>query len=482
MAGLRGRTEPRLFTPPLRPLNEHTSKGFQAIRFAREVLGMVLMPWQEWLLIHLLELNPDGSFRFRTAIVLVARQNGKSTIAQVVTLWRMYVDGAGLVIGTAQSLDVAEDVWQGTVELAESVPELAAEIDAIDRTNGKKALRLAGGRRYKVAAASRRGGRGLSGDLVLLDELREHSNWLAWGAVTKTTMARPRAQVLCLSNAGDATSVVLADLRARALADIEAGGLGSLGLFEWSAPDGCDLFDPNGWCMANPSLGFTITEQALRDAANTDPEAVFRTECLCQWVSTMAPTVFDMGKWARLVDTGPASGLLKVPRVGFGVDVTLDREQTAIYVAGTAQSGRWGLELVELASGADWAPGRLRELVGRHGGAAVGFCTAGAVKSIAKPLAALGDVCEVEAMGATEFAGACGAIFDAVRAGQVSHRGDKRMDDALRAARRHWAANAWTWERVGVEVDAAPIVAATAALFVHRLHGNTAPAGAPNVW
>ena len=43
----------------------------------------MLHPWQRWLLIHALELNPDRTFRFRTVIVEVARQNGKTTILLV---------------------------------------------------------------------------------------------------------------------------------------------------------------------------------------------------------------------------------------------------------------------------------------------------------------------------------------------------------------------------------------------------------------
>src|SRR5690606_13558320 len=132
------------------------------------------------------------------------------------------------------------------------------------------------------------------GDLILLDELREHQSWDAWGAITKTTMARPAAQIWALSNAGDATSVVLRYLRKRAhevlgdpdginakddpssllptdeeledladLADADGPDLtaadfededdeDTLGLFEWSAPPGCDVMDRNGWAMANP--------------------------------------------------------------------------------------------------------------------------------------------------------------------------------------------------------------------------------------
>ena len=58
-------------------------------------------------------------------VLLVARQNGKSTFMQALALWCMYVEGAPLVIGTAQNLDIAEEQWTGAVEIAQGVPELS---------------------------------------------------------------------------------------------------------------------------------------------------------------------------------------------------------------------------------------------------------------------------------------------------------------------------------------------------------------------
>lgn len=185
-----GSETPRIFTPPLRELTPETSLGFSVIAFADDILEIVLLPWQKWLLVHMLELLPDGSLRFGIVVVLVARQNGKSTLSQVLALWFMMVQGWPLVLGTAQDLDVAEEVWQGAVDMLEDDPGLAPLIHAVVKTNGKKALVLkpgpvSGRTRYKVKAANRRAGRGLSGNLILLDELREHQNWLAWGAITK---------------------------------------------------------------------------------------------------------------------------------------------------------------------------------------------------------------------------------------------------------------------------------------------------------
>ena len=41
-----GSTEPRICTPPLRPLTPETSLGFEVVEFADEVLGVELLPWQ----------------------------------------------------------------------------------------------------------------------------------------------------------------------------------------------------------------------------------------------------------------------------------------------------------------------------------------------------------------------------------------------------------------------------------------------------
>ena len=88
-----GRTEPRLWTKPLRELTPETSLGYEVIDFARQILHIELYPWQQWLLIHALELLEDGiTYRYRRIIVLVGRQNGKTLVASVLAAWWLHVD------------------------------------------------------------------------------------------------------------------------------------------------------------------------------------------------------------------------------------------------------------------------------------------------------------------------------------------------------------------------------------------------------
>src|SRR5690606_19899306 len=98
-----GVTQPRIATAPLvtgKPgpcgcgcaLTPRTSYGFDVDDFARDVLRMELDPWQRHLVIHAGELLPDGRTpRFRTVLSMVSRQNGKTTLLVVLTLYWLYV-------------------------------------------------------------------------------------------------------------------------------------------------------------------------------------------------------------------------------------------------------------------------------------------------------------------------------------------------------------------------------------------------------
>ena len=467
MIGAIGCETPRLFTEPLRTLTPATSRGYEAIQFASEVLGIDLMPWQRWLLIHALELRDDGhTYRFRTLLVLVARQNGKTTLMLVLALWRLYLDHARLVIGTAQNLDVAEEAWGAAVEMAEGVPELQAEIASVDKTNGHKALRLVTGERYKVASACRRGGRGLSGDLVLLDELREHRNWEAWAAVSKTTQAREKPQIWCLSNAGDDSSVVLNHLRDKAMSN--PGG--SLGLFEWSAVDGCELNDPAARAQANPALGHTIPEHALMESLETDPEPVYRTEVLCQRVGSLQTAIFPLWSTRAEPNTVAPDGA----RFALAVDTNWDRSMSYIAAAIELPDGRILGQLVASGAGTGWVPKWFADRIARKP-AAIALVASGApVSSVHDDLLAALPESErkrVRALNGTELAQAAGHLFDRVAEGGLVHHGQHDLDSAIDGAvSRPMAGGAWALDRV--KSECAPAVALSEAVWAL----NTAPA------
>ena len=497
-----GCTEARVRTPPLRELTPETSMGYSVVEFAHSVLERPLLPWQQSLLIRALELTADGRrFRFRTVVLLVGRQNGKSTVAQVLTLWALYVLEVRRVIGTAQDLDIAEQLWAGCIEMAEGVPVLAEMIKQVVRVNGKKALILSNGGSYKTKAANRKAGRGLSGDLVLLDELREHTSWDSWGAVTKTTMARSNAQVWCLSNAGDDASVVLMSLRKKGhqgvgdpdginrddglggggLVDGEAAGEDSLGLFEWSAAPGRAVRDVDGWREANPSLGFTVAESSLSSAAGTDQEPVFRTECLCQWVTGMVEGPFPAGAWEACAD--PVGVIPDDAALSWAVDVSWDRGSAYVAVCGIREDGRPQVEVATGRAGPDWlewVPEWFAGFVDEDHPARV------VVQAKACPAAALisplGEVrgLEVVAWQGGDVGIGCGMVYDRVAAADpeaasalpaLAHRGQEVLDLAARTGAQHVYGDGWYWDRRLSPHNVSPLVAATEALWDQLVNG-----------
>lgn len=453
----------------------------------------------------------DPLFRFRRTIILVARQNGKSTLSQVLALFFMYVLGTRMILGTAQDLDTAEEVWQGAVDLATEEgedgeplrPDLYHDVGKIALRNGKRSFELVSGARYRVKAANRKAGRGLSAELTMLDELREHLTWDAWAAITKTTNARPQALIVGLSNAGDAASVVLAYLRKaahRALGDpdgicddeepeipvelleddefdeddlLEDADWDTLGIFEWSAAPGCSKHDRDGWAQANPSLGYTISERTIAGDAKSDPEWVFRTEVLCQWPDGAIHGPFEAGSWEAGKD--PESRRAEGARVVAAVGLSWDRSRAYIGIASTRDDGLPHVEIVAERAGTDWIlPWFLDDTKPHRAQWKVTGQTNGAPESSVMQALKDAGLSVVDWAGA-DLAKACGAFFDAVVnrdadesewEPQVFHRPQKKLDLAAGAAVTKPLGEGWVFDGARSPVDIAPLRVAVGAVWL----------------
>lgn len=366
---MTGKTEPRLWTRPLAELTETNTLGFACIEYATTVLRKMLYPWQEWALIHSLEIVGDletgWHFRYRVVLFLISRQNGKTVLSEVLASFFLNVLMVQNIFGTSLSLEKAEEVWEAVIRDQEDYPELSGDITRISRTNGKKRLELSGGRRYKVGAPSRRAGRGDSNDLVMLDEIREHRDWETWSAAAASTNAKPNGLIVCFSNAGDPDSIVLRQLRAQALGQKTNFGGGeidatTLALFEWSAKEGAAMDDEEELAQANPAMGYgLLTLRALLANRETFPEAKFRSECMCQQVETILPPPFPDGAWAESIDR--ESFIAADAPVFYGIDLSQDRRWTAIGACGQREDGNWHIEVVARRIGTEWALDWFRE-------------------------------------------------------------------------------------------------------------------------
>ncbi|MGO1553288.1 MAG: hypothetical protein ACTHXG_14475 [Micrococcaceae bacterium] len=472
---LYGVTEPRIFTPPLRKLIRKTTHGFEAIEFAENVLGWTLHPWQKWFLTHALELMPDGAPRFKTILLMVARQNGKTTIVQILTLWKMYVQGATLTLGTAQKEDSAKEIWREALTIVQDNPLLDAELGRVSTTNGSIQFSLNTGERYKVGAANRKGGRGLSIDgFAVIDELREQTSWDAWGALSKTTAAKRTGQVIAMSNAGDEGSVVLRTLRKNNIEAIESGTAKRVGHFEYSAPEECDMWDRDAWAMANPSVGYgEMTEETIEASAESDPEDVFRIEVLCQWWARTNASVFPPESWEARLDIH--SEISAESPLIMSVTAWQDPESqrgsnghASIAVAGVRPDGDDHVEVIAARDGLDWAFDKTVELyVGNDADGLVvqskGSIPSGWIDGFRQ------KGLNVIELAGTEIANAHVGFFNAIKAddekapSRVWHIGQENLTFAAAEAQIKPLGGMWVFDMKNPVADVDPLVAAVQA-------------------
>lgn len=458
---LLGSTEPRLWTPPLRDLSEPgASYGQWVIEFATQVLAEPLDPWQAWLVVHAGELLPDGRPRFRRVLALVARQNGKTHLLRTLALYWVFVERWPLTVGTSTNLDYARESWEAAVRAAEDVEALSSLLPAngVRRANGEQCLTTSDRCRYKIAASNRKGGRSLSIDRLIADELREQHDWSAYNAAYPAMNARPYGQAWFISNQGDDRSVVLDALRDGALAGMDSPESGDkrLGLFEWSALDGCDLMDPAAWVAANPNLGRRLDEDTVRGSAalaksnGGEEEAGYRTEVLCQRVRNLDAAI-DPAAWVRCRDEGTLDGEREY--LTACIDISPDCLHATLAVAAAMSDGRTRVEVVAAWDGLG-CPGimqrELRSWLLRIRPRTLGWFPAGPAAALAAELRGGGHlmipwlkITEIQADTAAVCMGLARLVLDE----RIAHSGDPLLDAHVAAAEKLRSGDRWTFSR-----------------------------------
>lgn len=362
-----GVIEPRLWTPPLVDLSDPANTyGYELIEFA-DSIDEPFDPWQEWLSIHVGELLPDGRPRFRTVLVLVSRQSGKTKWAKVWGLWCLFVQMAedkyedvDTLLTISSKVEYAKEVWAAGLKSARACPMVSAEIapNGVREANGQECLTTIHDTRWKIAASNEDAGRSLTVRRLMVDELRRQKDFTAWAAAEPTTTAVPDAQIVTLSNQGDDTAVVLDSLRTPALTFIETGeGDPRLGLFEWSAPDGSDPTDVPALLQANPNIGYrfpleNVIGRAHRaKAAGGDELAKFKTEQMCMRVHQLDPAI-DPDRWDDSIAATPLDLAEYRQSLACCVDLSLDGRHATL-VAAAVVAGKVHVETVAVWSGED---------------------------------------------------------------------------------------------------------------------------------
>jgi phage terminase large subunit-like protein len=454
--------KPRLHSPWLKG----NSRVEEVIKFAEQI-GQPLLKWQELILRDILTVDKNNNYIRRSILLLIARQSGKSHLARMRVLAGLFCFGEKDILIMSSNRSMALKSFNIMVDIIERNDFLRCQLKGgsvkkgVYRTNGQERIILESGAQVEVVAATSDGARGRSADLLWIDELREVSE-VAMDASKSVTLTRSNSQRIFTSNAGDAFSKVLNDLHEQCLNHPPK----SLGFYEYSAPGFCDIWDRKAWAMANPSLGYLITEEAIEETVATSTVEATRTETLCQWVSSLS-SPFTPGSWEDICDR--SMEMSPGPLTVFAFDIDMSRRNAALMAGQILPDGRIGVALVQT-----WESQiSVDEL--KIASEIKGWC------DLYKPRAVLYDrystlaVADrlqksgvvVETIVGAEFYAACSTLKDAIDNKHVVHAGQQILDDQMNNCGAKSTDSQWRLIR---KASAGPIVAPIGlAMIVSRL-------------
>lgn len=463
-----------------------TSSGPEVVELAADS-GLILDEWQQLCLYYGLAERADGIYAAADVGIVVSRQNGKGSILEALELADLFLLDTELTIHSAHVFETSKEAQQRLELLIESSPDL----DRYFSSHGGKTWHATGQegmqlhrdgkkRRLKFKTRTKSGGRGLTGDRVIIDEAMYYFPEQD-AALRPTLSARPNPQIWLTGSAGNAESVMFGKMRRNALKGLSP----RLFWAEWSI-DGhsdlcsadCTAHDPDdtleSLARANPGLGTRITVEFIEtsERPNMDKD-MFRIERLGAgawppdedgWVVIPEPA------WMARLDENCAA---QAPFV-FAIDTAPDKSMSAITVAGPNGDGNRVVEITQVSEmlsdhrpGVDWVVPRAKELAKKWKAPFV----------INKGTQAGMYVDELEKAGVRlmhptnqDYSLGCGDFYVSVvpRSGMTPillHRGQPTLTTAIAGAVKKdvGGGNVWQWDRKSAVTDITPLVSATLA-------------------
>ena len=481
---LYGEQLPRLSSAPPRL----SSAGAEAVAIAKHA-GLHLFPWQEFVLDLALGERADGKWSAFEVGLIVARQNGKGGVLEALELAHLFLFGSKTIIHSAHRLDTSMQAQTRLWSLISQTPDLLRQVvnGKANTGNGKEGITLRSGARIRFTTRVKDGGRGLSGDLVILDEAMDLPTSVM-AALLPTMRARPNPQLWYVGSPidqdKDVDGATLSEIRRRGIE-----GEDSLAFAEWSAGEWADyqagridLDDRRCWAASNPSLGYLIDEEHMvkeRRALRAVPRT-FVIELLgigdYPAEETEVHRVIELDTWEARADA--ASQIIDTPTLTLDMDPA--QKKVAIGAAGTRADGKLHVEVIDHRDGTDWVVARVRDLVYDWDlEPAVVIDDRSPATALIPDLKAAGVA--VYRTNTSELAQACGMFLAYTKTAALAHLAQPELDAAVQSAEPRDLGGQWAWQRKG-NASITPLYAVTLAAWRHLTKPKPKPApAAPQV-
>ena len=418
--------------------------------------------WQHHVLGPALELDPDGTWHYRTVVVIVGRQSGKTTGLLALRAFIGLMRGEKIAF-SAQNRVFGREKWEEIVDCLAAMmgPQLR-----VSKRIGSEMARVPGGGVFRLVTPTSRGARSFTCDTILADEAAYiPTEYLA--AARPTMVTRANAQIWLVSSAGGDASEDLARGRAAGHADLRLGvGEGRTAVFEWGAKQGDDYGDHGLWERCMPTLGqpggarWEALISDWKEMSATD----FAREYLGVWdVDPLdRPLGSDVWSAVQTADVGELESIV------FGLDVAPDQSSASLAACGRIPgSDRFGIRLLFHGAGDDWVPAELEAAWRR-------FKPMSLVVDERTPAAAFLTRCEQDGKECVRtttsgLTAACAGIVTRATLKEIDVHHDDVLTNAALSACRRSVANGWAFDRRKLSdgrpaPPISPIVAAALAL------------------
>lgn len=421
-------------------------------------VGMPLDEWQQTALKLMLGERADGKWAAFEAALIVARQNGKGGVLEARELAGLFLFGEQLIIHSAHQFDTSIEAFIRMKNLIDGSDFLSKRVKKVSASHGDEGFLLTSGQRLRYKARTAGGGRGFSGDLVVLDEAQKlTARELA--ALMPTLSARPNPQLVYTGTVSPEATIL------RRL--VERGRKGEdahLAFAEWSAEDDADPTDPMVWAQANPALGGRISVDYIHAEQASLPAVEFAQERLSIWPEIMqVGTVIPVDAWAACEDSsaGYPGGAEAVKSIG--VAVAADRSWASVAVAGMTDDELAYVEVVERGVGTDWLLPWLTSTDRKWRRPTLIIDQGGPAATMVPAFTAAG--LKVRTTDTSNYKAACAGFVDAVQVKKIIHRGQPVLTEAAHNVKERKVGDQWVFARrdSGTMID--PLEAAALAVW-----------------
>jgi phage terminase large subunit-like protein len=260
-------------------------------------MRITLEPWQIFILASIFGWvnRTTGKRRFRVADLFVPRKNAKSTLASVIGLYMLAVDGefGAEVYSGATSQDQAMEVFRPSLLMARATPEFRQHFGVAANASNLSVVST----NSKFEPVIGKPGDGASPSCAIVDEYHEHKTPELYETMQTGMGARSQPLMLVITTAGTDVSgpcymhqVELQKILEGTIQNDQRFGI------IFTIDEGDDWTAEEALIKANPNYGISVDADFLklqqRDAvADPRKQNTFKTKHLNIWVAAASPWI-----------------------------------------------------------------------------------------------------------------------------------------------------------------------------------------------